>query len=120
MIRGIRGAATVSANEAEEIHIATRDLLLDVAEKNEIYPEDIVSVLISVTPDLNAAFPAKGMRMINGWTYVPVMCTTEIPVPNALEKCIRVMVTARTERKQQDIHHIYHGEAKQLRPDLIK
>ncbi|QHS22582.1 chorismate mutase [Virgibacillus sp. MSP4-1] len=120
MIRGIRGAATVKANEAEEIHKTTRDLLKDVAEKNQIQPEDIVSVFISVTPDLNAAFPAKGMRMLDGWTYVPVMCTTEIPVPEALEKCIRVMVTAHTDRNQKEIQHIYHGDAKKLRPDLIK
>ncbi|MRG86400.1 chorismate mutase [Salinibacillus xinjiangensis] len=120
MIRGIRGATTVSENKAEDIHQATKHLLIDVAEKNDILPEDIVSVLISVTPDLTAAFPAKGMRLIDGWTYVPVMCTTEIPVPNALEKCIRVMVTAQTDLKQKDVTHIYHREAKQLRPDLVK
>jgi chorismate mutase len=118
MLRGIRGATTVKENNAEQILLATKELIEDLTEKNEIVPENITSVLISVTQDLQATFPAKALRMLEGWTYVPVMCTMEIPVPGSLPKCIRVMLTAETNKHPKDIEHIYHRDAKILRPDL--
>jgi chorismate mutase len=118
MIRGFRGATTVKKNDTEEILLATKELLEDLTVRNEIAPENITSVLISVTQDLNATFPAKALRMLEGWTYVPVMCTMEIPVPGSLPRCIRVMLSAETNKLQKEIEHIYHREAKILRPDL--
>ncbi|MBB6452209.1 chorismate mutase [Salirhabdus euzebyi] len=120
MIRGIRGATTVKANEETEIIQATKAVLEDIAKQNNVVPDQIASILISVTHDLNATFPAKALRLIDGWKYVPVMCTLEIPVPNSLPRCIRIMVTTNTNKKQEDIQHIYHHDAKQLRPDLVK
>lgn len=120
MIRGFRGATTVQKNEEKEILLATKELIEEMTEKNNIAPNQITSVIITVTNDLNATFPAKALRQLDGWTYVPVMCMTEIPVPGALPKCIRIMLTAETEKEQHEVEHIYHHEAKQLRPDLIK
>ncbi|MBP2003272.1 chorismate mutase [Halobacillus andaensis] len=117
-MRGIRGATTVEANDAEEIVARSRELVLDMIEKNDIAAEDVASVLFSVTEDLDAAFPAKSIRSISGWTYVPVMCMQEIPVPNSLSTCIRVMMTVNSDSSQKDIHHVYHYGAKVLRPDL--
>ncbi len=118
MIRGVRGATTVESNEHDEIVEQSYQLLRDVIASNHIEATDVVSVYFTVTDDLNDAFPAKSLRRIDGWTYVPVMCMREIPVPGSLEKCIRVMVTVQTEIAQKDIQHIYHNDAKQLRPDL--
>jgi chorismate mutase len=120
LIRGFRGATTVKENNKDEILQATKILLEDMTKENGITPDLIVSVIISVTNDLNAAFPAQALRLLDGWTYVPVMCTTEIPVPNSLSKCIRIMLTAETSKRQEEVIHIYHNEAKQLRPDLIQ
>jgi len=118
MIRGIRGATTVFANEADEIVAATEELLREMIRQNDIEADDVASVLISVTEDLTAAFPAQAIRRIDGWTYVPVMCMREIPVPGALPRCIRVMMTVETNRAQQDVVHVYLRDAIQLRPDL--
>lgn len=118
MIRGIRGATTVPSNRAEEIVDRSVELMNDLVEQNQINPEEVVSVYFTVTEDLNDGFPAKSLRQLKGWTYVPVMCMREIPVPGSLPKCIRVMVTAETEAEQREIKHIYHYDAKQLRPDL--
>lgn len=119
MIRGIRGATTVHRNESEEIISHTREVIKEMVEVNGIEPEDIASVFISMTSDLNAAFPAKALRQLSGWTYVPVMCMKEVEVEGSLEKCIRVMMNVNTEKTQKEINHIYHHEAKRLRPDLV-
>lgn len=118
MIRGIRGATTVKHNQEEEMVQETKHMLEAMASKNNVKPEDIASVLISVTPDLNAAFPAKALRLIDGWKFVPVMCMPEIDVPGSLPKCIRVMMTVNTSQSQEQVEHIYLHEAVKLRPDL--
>ncbi len=96
-----------------------RKWLKKMVEVNQVKPEDIASVLISVTPDLNATFPAKALRLIDGWKYVPVMCMPEINVPGSLAQCIRVMMTVNTSLNQEEVEHIYLNEAIKLRPDLL-
>ncbi|NMA91386.1 MAG: chorismate mutase, partial [Amphibacillus sp.] len=81
MIRGIRGATTVTENNELEIIENTRQLVLEMIEKNNVQAEDVSSVLVTVTDDLTATFPAKPIRQLPGWTYVPVMCMQEIKVP---------------------------------------
>ncbi|MFG6118453.1 MULTISPECIES: chorismate mutase [Thalassobacillus] len=120
MIRGIRGATTVQTNDREEIVERAYEMMMDLIDKNKVEAKNVVSVLFSATADLNAAFPAKSLRKIEGWTYVPVMCMQEIKVPDALPKCVRVMVTAETELQQDQVEHIYHYNARKLRPDLQK
>ncbi|MBD7936070.1 chorismate mutase [Cytobacillus sp. Sa5YUA1] len=118
MIRGVRGAVTVEKNEENEIVAATEQLLREMIKENQIDAHSVVSVFISVTDDITEAFPAKALRAIEGWTYVPVMCMREIPVPKGLTKCIRVMMHVNTEIAQEKISHIYLGNAVSLRPDL--
>ncbi|WP_208587920.1 chorismate mutase [Gracilibacillus suaedae] len=120
MIRGIRGATTVKNNDANEMVQATKEMIEAMAKVNDIEPETIASVMISVTSDLNAAFPAKALRLMDGWKYVPVMCMPEINVPGSLPKCIRVMMTVNTSRAQKEIEHIYLNDAVKLRPDLLE
>ncbi|WP_078576866.1 chorismate mutase [Salipaludibacillus agaradhaerens] len=118
MTRGIRGATTVQTNSKTEIHKATADAMTHIIQKNNICPDDISHILITVTNDLDAAFPAEGLRSLEGFQYVPIMCAMEIPVPSSLKKCIRLMVTVNTTKRPADIHHIYLNEAVKLRPDL--
>lgn len=117
-VRGIRGATAVSADIPEEILSATRDLLKTVLEANPtLQPEDIASVLFTVTNDLQSAYPARAARDI-GWSHVPLMCAQEIPVPESLPRCIRVLLHWNTDLPQSAIRHVYLGAASKLRPDL--
>lgn len=118
MIRGIRGAITVRQNDEAEIVSAAERLFREAIDANEITPEDVASVFISATEDVNAAFPAKALRNITGWTYVPVMCMKELSVPVSLPRCIRVMIHVNTSTPQNEIKHIYLEDAIALRPDL--
>lgn len=120
MVRGVRGATTVPENEEQQIITNTKKLVEDMVNKNNINEMEISHILISVTNDINAGFPAKALRQIPGWTFVPVMCMKEIDVPNSLKLCIRVMMVVNKEMDQQDVKHIFQNEAIQLRPDLIQ
>lgn len=119
-MRGFRGATTVTENSETAILQATEILVKEMIAQNDIKPDNISHVFFSVTEDLNATFPAKVSRKIPGWTHVPVMCMQEIPVPNSLEKCIRVMLVAKTELSQTEVTHIYLNDAVKLRPDLME
>ena len=117
MVRAIRGATTVENNDAVEILRETEKLLVEIYEKNKLKEEDIISIIFTVTNDLNATFPAVAARNL-GWTSIALMCTNEIPVPRSLEKCIRVLMHINTEKRNEEIKHIYLNNAKVLRPDL--
>lgn len=119
-LRGIRGATTVSANEEEPILEATRELLKAIVKKNRVQPEDIASVFVTMSPDLDATFPARAIRTMPGWEAVPLMCATEVDVPGALQKCIRLLVLNNTEQRPSEIRHVYLREARRLRPDLAE
>jgi chorismate mutase len=116
--RGIRGATTVANNEENEILEATSQLLDEIVSYNEIQPEDISNIWITVTHDLDAAFPAKVIRQLDGWDMVPLMCGLEIPVAGSLPKCIRLLVQVNTHKSQREIKHVYLNGAQALRPDL--
>lgn len=118
MLRGVRGATTVLNNNSDDIIKRTYELLNLLIVKNNIKPSDVTSIFISMTADLNTAFPAKALRKIDGWTYVPVMCMSEVCVPGSIEKCIRVMIHIDTSKCQQEICHLFLHNAKGLRPDL--
>lgn len=115
--RGIRGATTVENNSREEILTATKELLQLLIKKNDLKKEDIASAIFSLTQDLDAEFPAVAARGL-GWTEVPLMCTREIPVPNSLKSCIRVLIHVNTEQSAEEIQHVYIHGAANLRPDI--
>lgn len=119
MVRAVRGAITVKRNDKEEILNAAEEMLKEIFARNAILPEDMVCMIFTLTPDLDAVFPAVAARKM-GITNVPLMCMSEIPVENALSKCVRVLVQFNTDKTLNDIQHVYLRDAVKLRPDLVK
>jgi len=115
-VRGVRGATTVRANDAKAIFDATAELLRVLTELNGLRPDDIGYVWFTVTRDLDAAFPADAARAGLGWADVPLICGREIPVPGALDMCIRVLIAWNTAKAQKEIRHAFLRGAKSLRP----
>ena len=115
--RGIRGATTVERNNREEILAATKELLLLMIEKNDLHKEDLASAIFTVTDDLDAVHPALAARSkAIGWMDISLMCAREIPVPDSLGKCIRVLLHVNTTRTNDEIQHVYIRGAVNLRP----
>lgn len=118
-VRGIRGATSVPEDKPELILSATRELLQELLKANHIENyEEIVSAIFTTSPDLTSTFPAEAARAL-GMTQVPLLCASEIAVPNSLPRCIRVLLHVNTELTQSQIVHVYLREAKQLRPDMV-
>lgn len=117
-VRAIRGATTVKKNTVNCILKGTEELLNRIISKNSLKVDNIISIIFTVTNDLNAAFPASAAREL-GITDIPLMCMREIDVPGSLEKCIRILMHINTSKKNDEITHIYLKEAKSLRPDLL-
>lgn len=115
-VRALRGATTVEANDAAAILAATAELLTALARENALAPEHLVSATFTVTPDLDAAFPATAARRL-GWTDLPMLCATEIAVPGALVRCVRVLLHVELPRGAVP-RHVYLRGATSLRPDL--
>jgi chorismate mutase len=116
--RGIKGATTVERNTRDEILAATTELLGLMVEHNGIDPDDVASALFTTTTDLNAEFPAVAARRM-GWTEVPLSCMHELDVPGSLPMCLRILLHVNTEKRPQEIVHVYIHGARVLRPDIV-
>ncbi len=117
-VRGIRGAVQAGANTRKAIFEATRELLEELERRNAFRPEDVASVFLTTTTDLNAAFPAYAVRHMPGWDRVPLLGAREIDVPGAMARVIRILLHVNTTVPQHDIGHVYLGATATLRPDL--
>ena len=114
---GIRGAITVESNTKSSIASATRELLSAILSVNHISVDDIAGVWFTTTSDLNADFPAVAAREL-GLGKIALLCGHEMSVPDSLKSCLRVMLLVNTEKKCNEIVHVYLKGAKVLRPDL--
>lgn len=112
-MRAIRGANTVDANSSEAIAEATTTLLREIARRNELHGDEVISVFFTLTGDLNADFPARAARSI-GWD-VPMLDLREIDVPGALPRCLRVLIHV---NRTDPVRHTYLRDAVRLRPDI--
>ena len=117
-IRALRGATTVDRDGPDEIREATRELLRALVEHNALRTDDIISAIFTVTADLRSEFPARAAREL-GWVDVPLLCTMEIPVPGALQRCIRVLLHTESASSRESLRHVYLRGARSLRPDLL-
>ena len=115
-LRAIRGAIQVGANTPEEIASGVKELLPAILEANSLTSDQVISVILTCTPDLNAAFPAAFAREI-GFGAVPLLCAVEMDVPGALPLVIRVMLHAELGEKA---NHVYLRGATALRRDLAQ
>lgn len=117
VVRALRGATTVERDEAQAIIDATRELLQEMLVRNEVAPEDLISLVFTATPDLVSDFPAAAARAL-GISDVPLLCAREIAVEGALPRCIRVLMHLHTTRTRAQLRHVYLNGATSLRADL--
>lgn len=114
--RGVRGAIDVPTNSREAIFESTITLLKEMLAKNSIPIEEIASIFLTVTPDLNADFPAYAARQM-GLSSAPLLCAQEIDVPGAMKNVVRALIHFNTSKQQSEIVHCYLGKTIELRPD---
>jgi chorismate mutase len=118
-VHALRGAITVDADEAEEIRRRTIQLLTTLFDRNELDPDDVISILFTATEDLTALPPAAGARAF-GLVDVPLLCALEMPTDGGLKLCIRLMLHVETSRPRSDLRHVFLRRATTLRPELAE
>lgn len=116
-LRAFRGATTVAADEAEAITEATVELLEALIGRNNLTPDDIVSIIFTATPDVTAEFPAAAARAL-GLEDVPLLCAVEMDVPGAVPSCVRILLHAHSALERSEVRHAYLRGAQGLRSDL--
>jgi chorismate mutase len=112
----LRGANSVTANDAESILSATDELMRELMARNALEPERMVSCIFTLTEDLDAEFPAVAARRL-GLDQVPLLCAREIPVPGSLPRVIRTLLHYYAPEGHEP-SHVYLGAARSLRADL--
>jgi chorismate mutase len=118
-VRAVRGATQIDADDRDQILEATTELVSEVIARNERSTDDVISVIFTVTPDLTAEFPALAARKL-GFHEVPLLCATEIGVPGALPRVIRLMAHIETGRPRSGVQHVYLRGATALRLDIAQ
>jgi chorismate mutase len=110
----IRGATTVVQDTPELIREATQELIRELVAANALETNQVVSAIFTLTQDLRSDFPARAAREL-GWNDVPLLCTVEIDVPGSQQRCIRVLLHVASERRREDVKHVYLRDAVTLR-----
>ena len=118
-VRAIRGAVQVDANERTDILDGTTELVGEVMSRNSLAPDDVISVVFTATPDLNAEFPALAARKI-GFHDVPLLCASEIAVPGAMPRVVRLLMHVETDKPRSALEHVYLRGAVALRLDIAQ
>jgi len=118
-LRAIRGAIQIDADDRRQILDGTAELVTSVLDRNGLSTDEVISVIFSATPDLRAEFPALAARSL-GFADVPLLCCTEIDVPGALPRVVRLMMHVETAKTRSQIQHVYLRGATALRLDIAQ
>jgi chorismate mutase len=118
-VRAIRGAVQLDTDDREHLLASVDELIRAIFAQNDIDTDDLISMILTATPDLRSEFPAVAARAL-GIGDVPLICAQEIDVAGALPRVIRVMVHVESDRGRGEIRHVYLRGAAALRRDLAQ
>ena len=116
-VRAIRGATTLDRDDRDHLIERTQELIHELFDRNGLVEDDLVSIVFTATMDITSGFPALAAREA-GFVHTPLLCARELEVDGGIERCVRVLVHAYTERDKQALRHVYLHDARQLRTDL--
>jgi chorismate mutase len=109
----------VDANERADILEGTTELVSEVMTRNGLGTDDVISVVFTATPDITAEFPALAARKI-GFHDVPLLCASEISVPGAMPRVVRLLMHIETAKPRSEVEHVYLRGAVALRLDIAQ
>jgi len=116
-VRALRGATTVDADTEEQVTTRVQALVEAMLEHNGVGKEDLISIIFTATDDVVSMFPAAAAR-VAGLGDVPLLCARELAVRGGTPLCIRVLMHVQTDRRRDQLHHVYLEGARGLRDDL--
>ena len=115
-VKAVRGAIQVARNSAEDIGQGAVRLARELLQANGLAEGDLISVLFTLTPDLDRANPATALRG-TGFSRAPLLCLQEAFIQGQLPRVIRLLLTYRAAPGSEP-RPVYLEGARVLRPDL--
>jgi chorismate mutase len=116
-VRALRGATTFDVDDTAHVTDRVVALVREMLDRNDIDHDDIISIVFTATEDLTCVFPATAARSV-GLGDVPLICARELSIAGATPHCIRVLMHMYTDRRRDELRHVYLEGARTLRDDL--
>jgi chorismate mutase len=95
---------------------AVGELIKEMLVANQVAPDDVISVILTSTPDLISCYPATAARLA-GLHDVPLLSATEVAVPDAMPRVVRVMAHVESDIPRAKVEHVYLRGTESLRQD---
>jgi len=114
-LRGAVQCMNTVQDICEQVSLMYGDLL----SANKLDEDDIVSLIFSVTDDLDAINPCTALRKNGHAGELALFSAREPESKNALERTVRALVHCYLEEGSQ-VHHVYRNGAEVLRPDRVR
>jgi chorismate mutase len=111
----LRGA-TQCLNQADDMTRRIADLYDRLLADNQVAEGDIVSLIFSVTPDLDAKNPAAALRAAGRAQDLALFCVQEPQAAGSLERTVRALIHCYLQEGSL-VRHVYQNGAEVLRPD---
>lgn len=114
VVRAIKGAIHLDIDDRSQLLKSTAELLAKMLHANKLDNDSLISIMFSATADLTSDFPALAAQDLE-LNDVPVMCFTEMQVPGAMPRVVRIMVHANLDLPRSEVQHVYLRGAQELR-----
>lgn len=111
----LRGA-TQCKNSVEDIQEQVTLMYDELLSANNLDEKEIVSVIFSITSDLDAANPCAALRKSGRAGELALFSACEPETQGVLERTVRVLIHCYLEEVSQ-VRHVYRNGAEVLRPD---
>ena len=116
-VRALRGATRVDADDRETVLAATRELVGEILARNDLAPQDVVSIVFTATRDLTAVAPALAARQL-GLHDVALICAQEMWVEGSMPRVVRLLAHVETARRRDEVVNVYLRGTEVLRADV--
>jgi chorismate mutase len=116
-VRALRGATTLDVDEPDHIRERVKALMAALFERNQLTNDQVISVLVTGTPDITSFHPVTAARAF-GLDDVALLGAQELDIAGTLPRCVRVLVHVETDRSRTELRHVFLEGATVLRPDL--
>jgi chorismate mutase len=111
----LRGA-TLCLNDPADIKKQVTAMYDELLKRNNLAETDIVSIIFSVTQDLDAKNPASALREEGKAGEAALFVTQEAHFSNSLSSVIRLLIHCYLS-SASNVVHVYRNGAEVLRPD---
>ena len=89
-VRALRGATTLDLDDADHLRERVHALLDELFARNDLTNDDVISIIITATPDIHSEYPATVARSW-GLPDVPLIGAQEMDKPGGLPRCVRLL-----------------------------